>query len=144
MNKYRLGVMAWLILLLLACSPQPRMLNDAEKTVVLAYSETKTENLLLGIQRNDYALFSRDLNDQMKNAIDKNGLGKLRAQVTDKIGNCVARQVERVEEINGNLAVVYRAKFEGDDPVAMRVVFETGEPHRISGLWFDSAKLRQR
>lgn len=136
----------WMVVLLsvlMACAPQARVLNETEKNAVLAYSESKTDNLMQGINQNDYAMFSRDFSDQMKNAIPQTGLNDLRNKVIAKIGNYVSRRVDRVEEIGGNVAVVYNAKFEKDEPVALRVVFESAEPHRITGLWFDSAKLRQ-
>ncbi|MDE3090260.1 MAG: DUF3887 domain-containing protein [Chloroflexota bacterium] len=110
----------------------------------MAYSEAQTDSLMKAINSNDYAAFSRDLNDAMKSAINADGLVNMRTKVNDKIGNYVSRQVSSVLQTGDNVAVIYLAKFENDDAVTVRVVFEMAEPHRISGLWFDSAKLRQQ
>ncbi|MCL4394837.1 MAG: hypothetical protein M1482_08580 [Chloroflexi bacterium] len=37
----------------------------------------------------------------------------------------------------------YAARFAQEAPVTLRVSFEAAEPHRISGFWLDSDKLRQ-
>jgi len=126
-----------------SCAPQSRTLNDVERNTVLAYSEAKTANLMQGMHQNDYAVFARDLDDKMKSAIDQTGFADLRIKINGKIGNYVARRVERVEQQGGNIIVVYLAQFEKDNSVTMRVVFEAAEPHRITGLWFDSAQLRK-
>ncbi len=125
------------------CSSFANALTGAERNAVLAYSEAKTDNLMMEINRNDYAAFSRDLNDKMKGAITADGLANMRTKVNDKIGNYVSRQVESVLQSGDNVTVIYTARFENDDAVTMRVSFETAEPHRISGLWFDSEKLRK-
>ena len=124
-------------------SLQGAPLTGAERDAVLAYSETKTDSLMKAINSNDYAAFSRDLNDKMKSGINADGLVNMRTKVNDKIGNYVSRQVSSVLQSGDNVTVIYMAKFDNDDAVTVRVVFETAEPHRISGLWFDSAKLRQ-
>lgn len=131
------------VALLGACSSVTIPMTGADRDKVLAYSETKTDSLVKAINANDYAAFSRDLNDAMKSAINADGLVNMRTKVNDKIGNYVSRQVSSVLQTGDNVTVIYLAKFENDDAVTMRVSFETAEPHRISGLWFDSAKLRQ-
>jgi uncharacterized membrane protein YhfC len=118
-------------------------LTGSEKDAVLAYSESKTDNLLQGLNNNDYAVFARDLNDQMKAAIPETTLAKMRTQVSDKIGNYVSRQVQSISRSGDSVTVIYAARFANDDQVTLRVSFEAAEPHRISGLWFDSPQLRQ-
>jgi hypothetical protein len=41
------------------------------------------------------------------------------------------------------ITVVYLAKFSDEEIVQMRVVFTVAEEHLVTGLWFDSPKLRQ-
>jgi len=38
--------------------------------------------------------------------------------------------------------LVYQLIYEKDNEVSMRVVFDNKEPHKISGVWFDSPELR--
>jgi hypothetical protein len=131
------------LFVLSACSSVAMPLTGAERDGVLAYSEAKTDNILQAANNNDYAAFSRDLNDTMKGAISADGLVKMRAQVNAKIGNYVSRQVSSVLQTGDNVTVIYTARFENEEPVTIRVSFETAVPHRITGLFYDSAKLRQ-
>ncbi len=134
--------MLLLIVLLGACSSVALPLSGADRDKVLAYSEAKTDNLMQAMNVNDYATFSRDLNDKMKTAINADGLVNMRTKVNAKIGNYVSRQVSSVLQTGDVITVIYAARFENDDPVTMRVSFESAEPHRVSGLYFDSVKLR--
>jgi hypothetical protein len=132
-----------LIIALAACAAQAKLVTGAERDAVLAYSEAKTDSLLTGLNNDDYAAFSRDFDDAMKGAITAANFPDLRQKVNGKIGNYVSRQIARVEQSGEFYAVIYTAKFEGDDPVTVRVVFRVTEPHAVSGLWFDSEKLRK-
>ena len=125
-----------------AVALQDKTLTGSDKDAVLAYTEPKTTNLLTAIDNRDYAAFSRDLNDRMKSAITADGLTAMRAKVSDKIGKYVSREVTSVTPAGEFITVIYTARFENDDPVTVRVSFEAAEPHRVSGLYFDSAKLR--
>ncbi|HEX7589140.1 MAG TPA: DUF3887 domain-containing protein, partial [Anaerolineae bacterium] len=119
-----------------------KTLTGSERDAVLAYTESKTTNLLTAIDNRDYAAFSRDLSDKMKSAITEDGLTSMRAKVSDKIGKYVSREIASVTPSGDFITVIYTARFENDAPVTVRVSFEAAEPHRISGLFFDSAKLR--
>lgn len=121
---------------------QDKSLTGSERQAVLTYTEPMTTNLLTAIDDRDYAAFSRDLDDKMKSAITADGLIAMRAKVSDKIGKYISRQVTSVTPSGNFITVIYTARFENDDPVTVRVSFEAAEPHRISGLFFDSAKLR--
>ncbi|MDX9954908.1 MAG: hypothetical protein RBT75_12465, partial [Anaerolineae bacterium] len=68
----------------------------------------------------------------------------LSLQTIGTLGAYVSREIQSVEQTGDFVAVVYTAKFKQDDQVTVRVVFEGVEPHLVTGLWFDSAKLRQK
>lgn len=144
MSKYSLRLLGLiLVLAVAACSPQAQVVSGADKDAVLVYSEAKSDNLLAGMNANDYATFSRDFDAQMKGVMTEAQFANTQKQVVGKIGKYVSRQVDRVERTGDFIAVVYSAKFENDSPVALRIVFRANQPHLVSGLWFDSAKLRQ-
>ncbi len=125
--------------------PQPPpALGESARVPVLAYSEPETDNLMVGLNANDYATFTRDFDDKMKGAITPAQFANLEKTVVGKIGKYVSRQVTDVQQSSDTVTVVYTAKFENDDPVTMTVAFHATEPHQISGLHFNSAKLRQQ
>ena len=145
MNNNRnisIGIILVLVVLLSACSVVSMPLSGSDKDAVLAYSEAKTDNLMQSMNSNDLAAFSRDLNDKMKGAFTADNFASMQTKVGGKIGKYVSRQVSSVLQTGDNVTVIYAARFENEDAVIMRVSFETAEPHRVSGLYFDSAKLR--
>jgi PBP1b-binding outer membrane lipoprotein LpoB len=125
-----------IFVLLTGCSPQETALTGDEQDAVLAYSEAKTDNLLAGMNANDYAAFSKDFDQQMLNAMTQAQFDALKKDRDEKLGQYVSRQVNKVIQTGDFNVVFYDAKFEKEDPVTVRVVFRIAEPHQISGLWF--------
>ena len=138
-----LGLLA--ALLLAGCGPVSQTYGD-NRDEVLAYAEPKVDNMMAALNAGDYAAFVRDYNEAMLKATDETAFDGLRTLVQSKIGNYVSRQVTNVEQVAENgqqfIRVVYSAKFENEDKVTVRVVFDDTADHPISGLWFDSPKLR--
>lgn len=124
---------------LAACGgSQETVLAGEEKEAVLAFSEEMTANLMAGMNAADYAAFSRDFSQEMRNAMPEEAFEKFKAQYDGSLGAYVSRQVSQVtlSQSGEYVAVVYDTVFEKDDSVTMRVVFQAEEPHEISGLWF--------
>ena len=107
------------------------------REAVLAFSEAKTDNLLEGMNANDYAVFSRDFDQAMLDAITQSDFASFKQDRDAKLGLYVSRQVNRVVQSGDFYAVIYDAVFERDDAVTMRLVFRVAEPHEVSGLWFN-------
>ncbi len=125
--------------LLTACGgAQETTLSGAEKDAVLAYSEAKTDNMMAGMNANDYAAFSKDFDQPMLTAMSEEAFAKFKKDYDGKLGAYVSRKVNKVTQSqSGNfVAVVYDAVFEKNNAVTMRVVFRADDPHQISGLWF--------
>ncbi len=125
--------------------PQPPpALSGSARDSALAFSEPETDNMMAGINANDYATFSRDFDDKMKASITPAQFANLEQTVVGKIGKYVSRQVADVQQSGDFVTVIYTAKFENDDPVTITVAFHAAAPHQIAGLHFNSAKLRQQ
>ena len=138
MKKTSILLLAVLLVSLLAgCGPQETVIDGEEKDAVLAFSESKTDNLLAGMNAYDYAAFSKDFDEQMSAAMTETQFDSLKKDRDDKLGLYVSRQVNSVVLIGDFYAVIYDAVFEKDDAVTVRVVFRVTEPHEISGLWFN-------
>jgi hypothetical protein len=139
MKKINIVLLAILLVSLLAgCSgSQGTTITGADKDAVLAYSEAKTDNLLAGMNANDYAMFSKDFDQDMARAMSQAEFDTLKKDRDAKLGLYVSRTVHSVVQTGDFYAVIYDAKFEKDDAVTVRVVFRVAEPHEISGLWFN-------
>ncbi len=132
-----LFLVAFLFSLLAGCGSQSTALTEEDKEAVLAFSEGKTDNLLTGMNTNDYTVFSRDLDQDMLNAMSQTQFDALKKDRDAKLGLYVSREVHSVTQTGDFYTVNYDAKFEKDDAVTIRVVFRIAEPHQISGLWFN-------
>jgi len=122
--------------LMAACAPAETVVIGEERDAVLAFSEAKTDNLLNGMNANDYAVFSQDFDAEMRNAMPQSGFDALKKDRDETLGLYVSRSVNRVVKDGDFYAVIYDAVFEKDDAVSIRVVFRIAEPHEVSGLWF--------
>jgi hypothetical protein len=123
--------------ILAACGSGETALSGEARDAVLAFSEAKTDNLLAGMNANDYAAFSQDFDQDMLNAMTESEFAKLKQDRDDKLGLYVSRQVNRVVQSGDFYAVIYDAVFEKDDAVSVRVVFRVADSHEVSGLWFN-------
>ncbi len=130
------------VLLVAGCVPGVPQLEGAERDAVLAYAEPATDNMLAGLEAGDYAQFSRDMSPEMLAAMTEARFSELRATLENKVGAYVSRQVTSVEDVDDFIAVNYDARYENEEHVSIRVVFD--QDRRISGLWLDSPKLRRQ
>jgi hypothetical protein len=122
--------------LLTACGSQGTPLTGADRDAVLAFSESKTDNLLAGMNAGDYAAFSKDFDQDMLTAMPQSQFDALKKDRDAKLGLYISRQVNSIVKQGDFYVVLYDAKFEKDEAVIVRVVFRIAEPHQVSGLWF--------
>jgi len=132
-------------LVLSACGgPQAKPVEGAERDAVLLYSEPAADNVLLGINDSDYATFSSPFNATLAKSLNEAEFAKLQQAVLPKVGKYVSREVDSVLQDDKYVTLIYKAKFEQEDGVTVRLVFDKTDTHPVSGLWFDSPKLRQK
>jgi len=129
------------VLFVAGCSLGRPQIEGTERDAVMAYAEPATDNMLAGLQTGDYAQFSRDMGPEMLKAMSESAFASLRTMLDTKVGDYVSRQVSGVEQNGDFVTVNYDAQFQNEEHVTMRVVFD--QDRQISGLWFDSPKLRQ-
>jgi hypothetical protein len=123
--------------MLAGCASQNAVLTGADQEAILAFSEAKTDNLMAGMNANDYALFSRDFDEAMLNAMSSSKYDSFKIDRDAKLGPYISREINSVVQQGDFYSVIYNTAFEKDDNVTMRVVFRAAEPHQISGLWFN-------
>jgi len=130
-----LGVLVFIMVA--GCASKQVILTGEDRETVLAFSEAKTDNLMAGMNANDYAVFSKDFDQQMLSAMDQSQFEIFKQDRDTTLGAYVARQVNSVVNQGEFISVIYDTVFEIDDNVTMRIVFRAAEPHQISGLWFN-------
>lgn len=144
------GLLTSLLLLLAAgCSVvkspviEPVVLEGNEIDTVLAYAQEPSENLIEGLTARDYAQFSRDFTDDMKQGMNEQAFNDLLSMFDTKLGTYQTNTLVTVLQDENFTTLVFQLIYEKDNEVSMRVVFDNKEPHKISGLWFDSPELRK-
>ncbi len=139
--------LAALILLLAVsacgCMDRETVITGEEAAQVVAYADPIAENLLAGLNEDDYTKYSRDFGPEMRQALDEAAFEQNREFVVSRIGLYESRRDPVVTESGDFITVTYEAKFEQEDGVAIRFVFKKDDgSHQLQGLWFDSPKLR--
>lgn len=130
--------MLLLSLLLAGCSNGPKgtELDGDARDEALKYLDPAADNLLAGLKANDYAVFSRDFDDNMKTAIDENKFGALYRQLNDQIGAYQSRTLTRVTDFGDYVTAEYAGVFAKSDKVNIVVSASKTEPHQVTGLYF--------
>ncbi|MCU0848325.1 MAG: DUF3887 domain-containing protein [Spirochaetes bacterium] len=136
-----LFIMAFLVFAVTACK---KSITGAERDAVLSYSEAIADGLLKGYNNGDYALYSKDFDEQMKNALNEKVFKQTRDLIASKTGKYVSRKLSDVYRQNQMIVIIYDGKFEKEDKVEIKLVLQKfGDKNLVSGLWFNSPKLRQ-
>lgn len=131
---------AFALTALFALTSCERMVSGHEKDTVLAYSEPTVDNLLAGWISSDYAVFSRDFDEDMQEEIPATGFAALKLDLEDKLGTYISREVDRVARSDEFYVVDYQATFSDEDQVKITVVFHASD-QSIAFLAFDSEKV---
>lgn len=122
---------------------EPDVLEGAEKDAVIEMLKPTADSLLKGFINNDYALFSKDFNDEVRKGMDQSAFDALTKTFTGKLGQFQSSEITTVLQETQYLTLVYSLIYDGDSTVVMRVVFSRTDPPKIVGIWFDSPVLTQ-
>ncbi len=142
----RLGWFLALVLtagLLLAGCSGPQALPEDEAQAFAEQVAPMTENLLTGLSNGDEAAYLQDMSDKLRAASEGENFTGTQDAIIGKIGVYVSSEMVSVSKQDNFQIVVYKAKFENEDDVTMKVVYDiSGTDLKIAGLWLTSPKLR--
>jgi hypothetical protein len=123
------------------------LIKESQERNAAVVAETKplVDALLAGFAEGDYEKASAYFNGAMRSEMTEEVFLSARNQIAERIGNLVSLGEPEITREGENTILTYNAEFEGEDNVKIEVVFnkEGGEDWKISGLWFDSPKLRE-
>lgn len=118
-------------------------LSGPERDAVLQYANPMVESILAGYNERDYAKYSKNFDEAMKNALPEKVFNETSSLIDSKIGKFISRDIKEVYKENQYIVVLYNGKFEKEDGVEIKLVTQTIENQKVvSGLWFNSPKLR--
>jgi maltoporin len=119
--------------------------DDVVLDQVRGYADPVTEQILVAMNEDDYAMYSEDFDQTMKNAMTEAVFNEANAGIRSKIGDYVSKEFWKAESKDQYTIAHYKAKFTDEpDDVTVKVVFqEINGEMKVSGLWLDSPKLRK-
>ena len=118
--------------------------NDVDQ--MRQYADPITENILLAMNEDNYTRYSEHFDQTMKNATHEAVFNETNAVIKSKIGDYVSKDFWKVECEDQYTIVYYNASFtEEPEDVVVTVAFqEIAGEMKVSGLWLDSPKLREK
>jgi len=104
-----------------------------------------TVNLLTSLSEHDEAGYVRDMDETMRSVSTGEKFEQVYEGIIGKIGAYHSHELSQVMDQDDYRVVIYKAQFEKDENVTVRVVFNmSGDKPLVSGLWFDSPVLRRQ
>ena len=106
---------------------------------VAEFSDPITENILVSMNKADYAGFSRDFDSTMKAELNEEYFTDFLAQVTGSVGNYKegSKKIVGVNIDNDLTTATYTADFVNAEDVTVEVTFKKIDGKmQVAGLWF--------
>ena len=136
--------LALIIVAVIAIAGCKKSITGPERDELLKAADPITDSILTGYNSGNYALYSKDFNEQMKNALPENVFTQTREEIMEKVGAYKSRVVSGTYKKNQYSIVEYTAEFENEKEVNVKVVLvKLKDAYLVSGLWFNSPKLRK-
>jgi hypothetical protein len=136
-----LGVVA--VSVLLAGCTIPRALPDDEARAFAAEVAATSERLLTALSDMDEGTFTAEMASQMMEASSGERFDRMVAQTVGRIGAYESAEMKQVRRQKQYWTVIYTADFAEEQDVTVRIVYEEADgAFLVTGLWFDSPKLR--
>jgi hypothetical protein len=104
-----------------------------------AYADPITENLLIAMNKADYAGFSKDFDDTMKAELTEANFPDFLAQINGVIGNYKegSKKIVGVNIVNDLTTATYTANYEKAEGTTVEVTFKKiNDQMKVVGLWF--------
>ncbi len=117
------------------------------KEAAVPYANDMAENMLQGLNQNDYTVFSRDFSDKLKEGIDEAAFATM-VDSLSVIGTYENKSFSQAADTTQNdvtyTVVVYKAKYTDETADVLVTVSFGGEEgsKKIEGVFFNSPKLR--
>jgi hypothetical protein len=106
------------------------------------YADPETENILTSLNNNDYAAFSKDLDQAMKNVFTQTSFDQLRNQIDSAVGVYRSKYFRAASNQNNITTAIYLAVY-SNEPSAVWVSISFNSDQKVAGLYFNSPKLLQ-
>lgn len=109
--------------------------DDAQ---VMAVAEPILDNLLAGFNQGNYAQYSRDFDDTLREAISEKKFNQVREDIIKKMGTCKDKKYLGFLNQQANTVVLWKAACTGasNDILIKLVLSRRQDKVVVTGLWF--------
>ena len=114
--------------------------NSPENTGENAIADTKAENILDGLNTEDYETFSRDLSDNVKESMNEEAFSRLGIFIKDNSGDYVTKTLAASKDENNMHTMSYDCQFSLES-VFLTITFNE-DYSMVEGIYFDSENMR--
>jgi hypothetical protein len=98
-------------------------------------AEETAGNIINGLAKQDYEIFSKNFDPKMKAAIPPAAVIEVQKLLWNQNGEFQTIQTKSVFEEKGYFIGIFNLSF-AKGQITMRIVFSPTEPYQVSGLWF--------
>lgn len=130
---------AAIIIILAACFPAFADVVGKTNEEVRAIAEPIVNSILEGFNADDYAKFSKDFDDTMKEALPNEKFLKTNKQMKGETGNYKSREYLGFLNKAQYAVVLWKGKFDktSEDVLIKLVLSKRGDKYVVAGLWFE-------
>ena len=140
---HRTGLIILTALLLMAALSGCGQSKSADAINPPDYADAMAEQMLQSFNSGDYATYSEDFNETMRQTTPESVFLETRTFVQNRIGAYKSKELSDVQVDSVDSTVVYKAKFsEEKEDVKVTIVFQANADNvSVSGFWLESPKL---
>nr|WP_320147201.1 DUF3887 domain-containing protein [uncultured Anaeromusa sp.] len=144
MKKFKTILIAAMLLFSMSlsiCSASNRIAEQVKEV-----ADPITENILLAINEDNYAGFSKDFDEKMKTDLNEAEYRKVIAATKANFGNYISKEFVAAELNDTYTVVTYKSKFskEAAEIIIRNVLTESNGGYAVSGFWMDSPQPKSK
>ena len=105
---------------------------------VQAIAEPALDGILKGLKTGNYAEYSKDFDDTLKEAVPEDRFVKVRGQIDNNLGYCESKTYLGFLQKGPTTVILWKGKFSktGDDHLIKLIMSKRGNKDLVTGLWF--------
>lgn len=135
--KHLIRILVIIALTLSSATGLAEVIGTSDKEV-RAIAGPILDNILVGFKTNDYATYSKDFGDFLKESISEKKFIETNRKIQDSIGNYQSREYLGFLQKGQMTLILWKGKFDksADDILIKLVVSKRNGKYLVTGLWF--------
>ena len=120
-----------------ACSASAEVIGTTDEEV-RAVAGPALDGILKGLKDSNYAEYSKDFDDTLKEAVPEGQFVKVKDQIDSTLGSCESKTYLGYLQKGPTTVILWKGKFSktGDDQLIKLIMSKRGNKDLVTGLWF--------